>query len=73
MDKTLLFFGIFVIIVGIVIFYLIFISIVNLGQSIKGQATGLPQLKQNEIYVFTPISLVIVVIGVLVLREAFKK
>ena len=73
MDKALLFFGAFIIILGIVIFYLVFISIINLGQAIKGQATGLPQLKKNEIYVFTPISLVIVVIGVLILREAFKR
>ncbi len=73
MDNALLFFGIFIIIVGIVVFFLIFTSIINLGQSIKGQATGLPQLKKNEIYIFTPISLVIVIIGFLIIRKAFKK
>ena len=73
MDKALLFFGVIIIILGIVIFYLVITSFINLGLSIKEQSSTLPQLQENEIYLLTPISSVIVSIGVLMLKKAFEK
>lgn len=73
MDKALLFFGSIIIIFGILIFYLLVTSAINLGKSVKEQYSSLPQLRENEIYIFTPINLVIVLIGIVILREAFKR
>jgi len=73
MDKALLFLGLIIIIFGILISYLLVASAINLGKSVKGQYSGLPQLQQNEIYIFTPINIVIVLIGIIILREGFKR
>jgi len=73
MDKALLVFGILIIFLGVLFFYLILTSAINLGRSIKGQSKTLPQLQQNEIYIFTPLSAVVVLIGVFIIREAFRR
>jgi len=73
MDKALLVFGALIIFFGLLFFYLLLNSAINLGRSIKEESSTLPQLQKNEIYIFTPLSAVIILIGVLVIREAFKR
>jgi len=73
MDKALLFLGTIIIIFGIFVFYLLITSAINLGKSIKDQYPVLPQVQENEIYIFTPINIVIVLIGIVIVREAFKR
>lgn len=73
MDKALIVFGILIIIVGIVVFYLTLVSVMNLGQSIKDQSSGLPQLQEHEITISAPISVVIILIGAVIVVKSLKR
>ncbi len=73
MDKALLFFGALIIFFGIIFFYLLLTSAINMGQSIKDQYATLPQAGKNKINDSAMISAVIVLIGVLVIKQAFKR
>ena len=73
MDKALLFLGAIIIIFGILIFYLMLTSVIKMGQSFKDQYSSLSQVKKNEINISALVSAVIVFIGILVIRKAFKR
>ena len=73
MDKALLIFGALIIFFGILFFYLLLTSAISMGRSIKEQSSTLPELQQNQIYIFTSISAVVILIGILIVREAFKR
>ena len=73
MDKALLLFGSLMIIFGIIISYLLITSILNLGMSIADQYSNLPQVQRNKINASTLIGAAIVLIGVLIVRKAFKR
>ena len=73
MDKALLFFGVIIIIFGIVIFFLLLTSVMSLGKSIKDEYSSLPQVKRNEINSYALISAAVVLIGVIIVRKGFKR
>ncbi len=72
MDKALLIFGAIIIFFGILLFYLLLTSVINVGQSVKDQYTTLPQVKKNQINISALISATIILIGVLVIKKALK-
>ena len=73
MDKALILFGAIIIFFGMLVFYLLFTSVINLGKTLAGQYSSLPELQQNQINIFTPVSAAIVLIGVMIVREGFKR
>jgi len=72
MDKALLVFGTIIIFFGILLFYLLLTSVINVGQSVKEQYTTLPQVKKNQINISALISATIILIGVLIIKKALK-
>jgi len=73
MDKALLVFGALIIFFGILFFYLILTSAINVGKSIKDQYTSLPEVRRNQINISVLVSAAVVLIGILIVKEAFKK
>jgi hypothetical protein len=73
MDKALLLFGTLIIFFGILFFYLLLTSAIDMAQSVKDQYSTLPQVKKNQINISALISATIILIGVLIVREAFKR
>jgi len=73
MDKTLVFFGIFLIILGVLVAYYVLTSVIAFGQIIKTRSSSIPGVKMNEIYLYGFIDIIIVLIGILVIREGFKR
>jgi len=73
MDKALLFFGIIIIFFGIIIFVLLLTSVINIGQSIKDQYSSIPQAEKNLIHSYALINAAIVLIGILIIKQAFKR
>jgi len=73
MDKTILFFGIIIIFFGILIAYFLLTSAVAFGQTIRSRSTSIPGVKMNEIYFYSFVDIMVVLIGVVIIIEAFKK
>jgi hypothetical protein len=76
MDSALLAFGVTIIIFGIIISYLLVTSVLKVGQSIidiQTQTADLIQTQNNGILSSTLIGGAIILVGVLITREAFKR
>ena len=71
--MTLLIFGTFTIISGLLISYLLLTSVINLSKSIENQYSYLSQIQKNKINSYGLIGAMIVLIGTLIVREAFKR
>jgi hypothetical protein len=76
MDSALLAFGITIIIFGIIISYLLVTSVFKIGRSVvdvQTQTADLIQTQNNGILSSTLIGGAIILIGVLIIKEAFKR
>jgi len=76
MNTTLLLLGVSTIIFGIIISYFLVASVFKIGQAIieiQTQTTSLIEIQRNEIISTTLIGGAIILIGVLITREAFRR
>jgi uncharacterized protein YjeT (DUF2065 family) len=76
MDSALLAFGVTIIIFGIIISYFLVTSVLKIGRSvvdIQTQTADLIQTQNNEILSTTLIGGAIILIGVLIIKEALKR
>jgi len=76
MNSAIVMFGVLTIIFGVIISYLLISTTLRIGQSminIQNQYASMIEAQKNEIYGYGLIGAAIVLIGILITKEGFKR